>query len=104
MTRTRGLIVDDEPAVRTALGLALEDAGWQVEAVESSERALGRLKETTFDIVVIDKNLPGMGGVDLIRAIRKTDEHILLVLITGYASVASAMETLELGVNGYLEK
>lgn len=102
--QVRILIVDDEPAVRTALKLALRRRPWQVEEVESAEDALTRLQSSTFDAALIDKNLPGMTGIELIGEIRKTNQAIAIIVITGFASSESATESLHLGIDAYLEK
>jgi DNA-binding response OmpR family regulator len=100
----RVLIVDDEPSVRRALQLALDDGKREVEAVDSGEAALAKLEAAQFDLVLVDKNMPGMSGVDLMRAIRKTNPNIGLIMLTGYPSADSAVEALHLGVDGYIEK
>jgi DNA-binding response OmpR family regulator len=100
----RVLIVDDEPIVRATLKLASKKRQWRVVAVESAEEALESLRQDTFDVALIDKNLPEMSGVDLIREIRKTDKKLGIIMITGFASVDSAMETLHLGIDSYFEK
>lgn len=100
----RVLIVDDEPAVRATLILASKKQSWQVEAVESAEDALEKTKQMSFDVAVVDKNLPGMTGVDFVREIRKTNQSLGIIMITGFASADSALETLHLGIDSYLEK
>ena len=98
------LLVDDEPSVRAALELALEDEPWRIESVSSAEEALGLLATRRFDLLLTDKNLPGMTGVDLIRKVRQDNLDMACVMITGYASVESAAETMKLGVDAYVEK
>jgi len=100
----KALVVDDEPTVRMALQMALEDAGWRVACAESAEDALQNHQIGTYDVVLSDKNLPGMSGVELIRKARQGNPHQCLVMITGYASVESAVETMHLGIDGYIEK
>jgi DNA-binding response OmpR family regulator len=100
----RVLIVDDEATVRSTLKLASRPRQWQVEAVESAEEALEALQKNTFDVALVDKNLPAMSGVELIREIRKTNGRLGIIMITAFASVDSAMETLHLGIDSYVEK
>ena len=102
--QARILIVDDEPAVRAALKLAIRRRPWQVEGVDSAEAALTRLQASEFDAALIDKNLPGITGIELIREIRKTNQSMAIIVITGFASFESATETLHLGIDAYLEK
>ena len=99
---SRILIVDDEPAVRMTLEMALSETPHHVESVESAEKALLALQGTTFDLIIVDKNLPGINGTELIRKVRQTHEDIWSAMITGYPSAESAMEMLHLGVRGYL--
>src|SRR2546423_5998 len=62
------------------------------------------MREGAFAAALVDKNLPGMSGLDLIRRIRETDAEIALLMMTGYSSVESAAEALNLDVDAYLEK
>ncbi len=101
---SRILIVDDEPAVRMTLEMALADTPHHVESVESAEKALLALQDKSFDLLIVDKNLPGINGTELIRKVRQTHEDIWSAMITGYPSTESALEMLHLGVRGYLEK
>ena len=98
------LIVDDEPAVLRALQLAFEDAPWRVEVAVSHRTAMEAYRRVPFDLMVVDKNLPDGSGVELIREIRCEDHELRFIMITGYASAGSALETANLGVEAYLEK
>jgi DNA-binding response OmpR family regulator len=102
--QVRILIVDDEPIIREVLQVAFEEQGWQVMKADTGEDALRRLEDSEFELLVIDKNLPGMSGVDFIREVRKRDRIVRILLITAYGSVESAIETLNLGIDAYLEK
>lgn len=104
LQRARILIVDDEPAVRMTLALALADTPHHVEPVESAEAALELLGTRPFDLLVVDKNLPGINGVELIRRVHAQGLDAWSVMITGYPSAESALELLHLGVRGYVEK
>ncbi len=104
MTQVRVLVVDDEPSILAAIRMALEDTGWEIETADTAEQGLARFREAHFDAVVTDKNLPGISGVDLIREIRAVDDQVRIIMITGFASVESSVETLNLGVDAYLEK
>ncbi|MHB8876352.1 MAG: response regulator [Myxococcaceae bacterium] len=102
--RSRVLIVDDERSVRTALELAMPP-GLEAQAVESAEAALALLRLSRFDLLVVDKNLPGMSGLDLLRRVKEEyPRPPWAMLITGYASAQTALESVELQVYGYLEK
>jgi DNA-binding NtrC family response regulator len=100
----RLLIVDDEPSVLAVFRLLLEERPWELETCTSAEEALPRLLAGGYDLLITDKNLPGMSGVELIRAVRERDRELSIVMITGYASSDSAVSALNLGIDAYLEK
>lgn len=104
--QVRVLIVDDEPAFTEVLQIAFEEAGWTVMKAETGEDGLRTLHDpaAAVDVLVVDKNLPGMSGVDFIREVRRQNRKIRILMATGYASVESAVETLNLGIDAYLEK
>jgi len=98
------LIIEDDPAVRKMLAHALERPGWAIDAVETAEEALEVVGEASHDLVIVDKNLPAMSGVELAREVRERDREVAIVMITGYASVESAMAMIRYGIDAYLEK
>src|SRR5687768_11632856 len=98
------LIVEDEASNRQALALALEDLPCRVDVAEDGERALRLLAEREYAVVIADKNLPDFGGVDLIRVARARPHPPACMVITGFGSVETALEALELGACGYYEK
>lgn len=100
----RILVADDEPSVRDLLGRVLERAGHQVVTVESGEAALLRLARESFDILVVDKNLPGMDGLDVMRLVRDHHPHLRAVMITAYPTPASEKLAKDLGVHSYVTK
>lgn len=100
----RILIVDDEPVVRRTLELALENDKYAVTGVETAEIGLEVFEPGVWDALIVDKNLPGMNGVEFVRAIRKKDAAVAVLMVTGYASAETALETLHIGVDAYLEK
>ena len=83
----RILLVDDDEAVRTVLGEQLRDLGADVESVESGEKALSAAsaKKAAFDVILSDYAMPGMNGLETIRAVRTRQPNIRAVLMTGYA-------------------
>ncbi len=105
MTATaRILIVDDDHSVRASLKLALEKKDWLVDVVESAEEALAKHGENPYDLLIVDKNLPGMSGVQLVGKVKDKDNDVAALMITGYPSVENALEMLNLGIDGYIEK
>ncbi len=99
------LIVDDEPQVRTFLAKALgEMGGFSVEVADSAEEALRTIEKTVFDLVLVDFRLPGMEGLQLIDEILKSKPQVLTVLLTGHATIDSAVEAMKKGASDYLTK
>lgn len=100
----RILVVDDEGAIRYSITKTLQRVGYQVEAAESGEAALDLLEEQEFDVVLTDIRMPGISGVDLLARIKEKTGDTSVILMTGYASLNSAVESLRLGAHDYLVK
>ncbi len=98
------LVVEDEAAVRLLLDVVLQDAGFAVRVEATGEAALEALKEERFNVVFLDKNLPGISGIDVLRTLRESDQVAGCVMATGYASEQSARDAMNLGIDGYLTK
>jgi DNA-binding NtrC family response regulator len=100
----RILVVDDEESVCAVLREFFVDAGHRVTCAPTAERAWALIESERFDLLVTDKNLPGISGIDLIARLR--DERLALpaLLITGYPSLESVDEALQHGVVDYLSK
>jgi DNA-binding NtrC family response regulator len=98
------LVVDDEPAIGELLELAFQRKVVRVEVAESAESALERFPAMTFDAALLDKNLPGMNGLELARKIRALKPGMAILMMTGYSSPETAMEAAALDVDAYLEK
>ena len=102
---SRVLVVDDEPDICSLLEMALSQAGFEVATAGSGEEGVELLGTgPAFVAALVDKNLPGMSGLDVIRRIRRRDTKMAVLMMTGYASEESASEALNLDVDGYLEK
>ncbi|MEJ2678862.1 MAG: response regulator [Gemmatimonadota bacterium] len=110
MGSPRVLIVDDEAELVSALTERLGLRGFQAEGVTDGPAALARLAAQGEaaaerpDVVVVDVKMPGMGGFELVRAIRSSYPDVRIVLITGHSSVREAEEGMGLGVFDYLVK
>ena len=98
-------IVEDESKLRKLLIRALTDRPqWEVEAFDSAEEALRKTQESPPDVILTDLRLPGMGGLDLIHAVKEEFPDVALLVMTAYASVGSAVEALRAGAVDYLIK
>ncbi len=98
------LVVDDEERQREIYRDILEGEDYYAETAPSGEAALALLSQKRFDLVITDLNLTGMTGVELLSEILAADPTVAVVLITGYASIQSAIEATKRGVYQYLEK
>lgn len=98
------LIVDDEDALGAVLVEVFASSGFEATHALSAEEGIAAFREKPRDLLVVDKNLPGMSGLDFIRAIREISGAPAIVLITGYSSPESAEQALNLDVDAYLEK
>jgi len=100
----RILVIDDELSVRDLLLRVLADAGHEVAAVETGEAALMKLAKQPFDLLIVDKNLPGMSGLDVLRLVRTHYPRLRAILITAFPSPAAETTAKEFGVHGYVTK
>ncbi|HSO71135.1 MAG TPA: response regulator, partial [Thermodesulfobacteriota bacterium] len=100
----RILIVDDEERFRTTLGKRLSERGLDVETLGSGEEALKIVKEKLFDVIILDVKMPGMDGIETLTELKKINPNIEVLLLTGHASVDSAVDGMRLGAYDYLMK
>jgi DNA-binding NtrC family response regulator len=98
------LIADDKQGLRDVLVEALAGAGHEVESVEDGSRALARLNEKAYDLVVTDLKMPGMDGIELLRAVRERAPQTGVILMTAHGTVDTAVEAMRLGAIDYVEK
>jgi CheY-like chemotaxis protein len=98
------MILDDEPIVGKRLKPALEKSGFTVECFEDPARALDRLGEKEFDIVVTDLRMEGVDGIQILEHVMEHCERTRVILITGYATVEVAREALVKGAFDFISK
>ena len=99
------LIVDDNPGTVAVLTDILQEAGYNVHIARNGEEALAMLREISYDLLIVDLNLPKIGGLALIsRAHELYGREVKCIIVTGYASKESAIEAVNLGVQKFLEK
>jgi DNA-binding NtrC family response regulator len=102
--KRRILIVEDDEIFLRPLQRTLEVAGYDVIVTPSGEEALDALKGDDVDLVLTDKRLPGMDGVDLVRRIRADQPDLAVIVMTAYGTIESAVEAVRLGAADYLVK
>ncbi len=99
----RVLVVDDEAAIRDLVGSYLRDEGFEVEEAADGEAALTCFAQRTPDLVVLDLRLPGIGGLDVLREIRRTSA-VYVIVLTARADETDKLIGLELGADDYVTK
>ncbi len=100
----RILIVDDEFSVRDSLYNWFKTEGYQADTAENGMEALKKLQENSYDIALIDIKMPGMDGIELQKHIKKIDSSIIVIIITAYGTVDTAVEAMKDGAYDYLSK
>jgi two-component system response regulator RegA len=96
--------VDDDEIFRERLGRALEDRGWAVRLAAGYTEALALAREEPPDRAVVDLAMPGRSGLEVLRDLKALDDTIEVVVLTGYGSIATALEAIRLGATHYLPK
>jgi len=98
------LVIDDERAMRDACCQALSRDGYKTEAAENAETGLQKARQREPDVVLVDLKMPGMGGMELLERIRDIDANIVSIVITGYATIESAVEAMKRNAYDFLPK
>lgn len=98
------LVIDDEPGIRTTIKDILEDEHYQVFSSEDGPCGLDILDKEKIDIVILDVWLPKMGGIDVLKAIRKDHPVVETIVISGHASIDMAVHAVKLGAFDFIEK
>ncbi len=98
------LVVDDEGAIRYSVSKTLQRVGYNVTEAASGEEALDSMKKHHYDVVLTDIRMPGLTGVELLKRIKEQAPDAIVILMTGYASLGTAVEALRLGAHDYLIK
>ncbi len=102
--RFKILVVDDELIIRESLLGWLRKAGHEVEAAENGGRALEMLAYNDYDLAFLDVRMPDVGGIDVLKQIKANYPQMMVVMITAYGSVETAVEAMKLGAGDYLLK
>ncbi|MCP3873769.1 MAG: sigma-54-dependent Fis family transcriptional regulator [Desulfobacteraceae bacterium] len=98
------LIVEDDLKMNQGLLHVISKEGYMAEAVDSGEKALEKIKNTQFDLIISDFKLPGISGMDLLKATKKYDVNILFIIITAYGTVDMAVSAMKKGAEDYILK
>ena len=98
------LVVEDELRIRNMLGQALKQMGFHATLVPTAEAATRTIANAAFDILILDLNLPGMGGLEFLEAIRKRNRDIQVIILTGFGDLEAARKAIHLDVVEFLTK
>ncbi len=100
----RILVVDDEPAIRRALRAPLMELGFQIAEASRGEEALQALRASTYDVILLDVNMPGLGGIETLRRIRSFAPRLPVLILTVRDEEEDKVEALDLGADDYITK
>ena len=104
MEAAKILVVDDEPSILRLLREALTQWGYQVTTASNAKEGLEALRTELYDAAITDIRMPDMGGLELLKELKKHDDSIEVIVMTGYPTIASAVEALKEGAYDYLSK
>ena len=104
--KNKGLIhiIDDEPIIHEVLGELLTSEGYTFESSSGGAEALGKYSSQEFDLVLLDLLMPGMDGIEVLSHIKKKDPQAVVIIVTAYASVESALSAMKSGAFDYIQK
>ena len=100
----RILVIDDEESIRDSMGLVLHKEGYRVRSTGSGQEGLKLFDSEAFQVVFVDIKLPGTSGLDVLSRIKEADPEMPVIIITGYASIESAVEAMKRGAFDYMTK
>ena len=100
----RVLIVDDETGIRRSLKGVFEDEGYTADVAATGEACLEMLEGGAYDLILLDVWLPGIDGLETLRQLRQTDEATAVIMISGHATIATAVSATKLGAYDFIEK
>ena len=104
MEKNKALVIDDEQIVLDSVRKILTDENYEVDASLSGREGLKQAIEKDYDIVLTDIRMPDIGGMRVLRDVKRAKSSLPVVIITGYASVKSAVQAMKLGAADYIEK
>lgn len=102
--RINVLVIDDEEVMRDSCQQALTRQGHSVETSENGRAGLKKIGKKVFDLVILDLKMPGIPGLEVLKRIKETSPETIVLIITGHATVASAVEAMKLGAYDFLPK
>ena len=98
------LIADDDPNLRKVLTIELSGDGYEIQATDSGVRALELIEKDEPDVVILDLNMPGLSGMEVLKRIKNLESSVEVIVLTGHATVSTAVEAMKLGACDYVTK
>ena len=98
------LLVDDDTRLRSRMARAFEERGYEAQQADGHDEALAIAHEESTEFAVVDLRMPGKSGLDVVRELHQIDPSTKIVVLTGYGSIATALEAMRLGATHYLTK
>jgi two-component system response regulator RegA len=102
--RSIAIVVDDDDVYRDRLCRALSDRGWDATGARNGTEAIQLAERESPDLALVDLRMPGMSGLDLIQELRRLDDTMCIIMLTGYGSIPTAITATRLGADHYLSK
>src|SRR5438067_754409 len=103
-SKAKILVVDDEPTILLTLTAILEHEGYDVDSAPGGAEAISAIRQHHYDLVLTDLKMPGVDGLAVLEEVRKSSPHSVTIMMTGYGSLHSAIESVQAGAYEYLVK
>ena len=104
MDQLQILVVDDDDTILKVIQRFLGDQGYQVDTTLSGKRAVEKERKSRYDLVILDLVLPDMNGLEVLKAIKKEDSSVSVLIMTGHGKIETAVQAMKLGADDYLQK
>ena len=104
MRRPTILVVDDDEVILMSFARILEKDGYDVETAATAHEAIKRCKNGSYDLALLDIRLPDMDGTQLLKELHAVSDTMIIIMVTGYASLDNALQSLLLEANAYITK
>src|SRR5919106_1961238 len=101
---SRILLIDDDPGVRDSTERTLRNAGYAVQSAATGEQGFELARGGAFDVILSDMRMPGISGLDILRKLRETRVDAAFIVMTGFATVDTAVEAMKLGAVDFVQK
>ncbi len=102
--RGKVLIIDDDESMRIGCAQTLEQAGFSIALAADGQEGLEKASRESFDVALLDLMMPGLAGTEVLRRLKADSPHLMVIIITGYATIESAVEAIKHGAYNYLPK